>query len=153
MTCVPYFLTELQAINTSPSCDCVKYHDPNCMMSSVCISPSRRSPRCPPLPPLEANTHVAEAVPSPWTNLSGGLNAEVHNFFDAILLSHKEIGAGDGANVLREGGTADEINSTPHPPNYCFQLSRRGGADDNQEGIQLSQCGTYSTELLFQPKS
>jgi len=90
MMCVPYFFTELHTVKATTSCVCGEHRDPNCTMSSVRLSPSRRSPRCPPPPPLDANTHVADAVPLPATNLSGGPNAEVDNFVDAFF-SHVVI--------------------------------------------------------------
>jgi hypothetical protein len=105
------------------------------MMSSIHISPSQCSPQCPPLPPLETSTHAADAVLSPAINLSGGLNAEVHNFLDVILSSHEEIGTGNGGNILSEGGTADKINSNLPPSRLLFSINPVGGADENQEGI------------------
>ncbi len=85
MTCLPYFFTEQQAINTSPSCVCEEHHDPNCTTSMVPVSPSRRSPRHHPLPPLDANTHAADAVPLPATNSSGGLSS-AHRFVDLLSM-------------------------------------------------------------------
>jgi hypothetical protein len=103
----------------------------------VPVSPSRRSPRRHPLPPLEANTHAADAVPLPATNLSGGPNAEVDNSVEAFLLSLPEIGAGDDANFLSEGGTADKIDTAPPPARLLFTIGPPGGVDDNKEGIVL----------------
>jgi hypothetical protein len=103
----------------------------------VPVSPSRRPPRHHPPPPLEANTHAADAVPLPATNSSGGPNAEVDNFVEAFLLSLPEIGAGDDANFLSEGGTADKIDTAPPPARLLFTIHLPGGADDNEEGIVL----------------
>jgi hypothetical protein len=121
-------------------------------MSSVPISPSRRSPRHPPSPPLEANTHAAGTVPSPLLNSFGGPNAKVNNFVDAFLSSLPEIGAGDGANFLSEGGSADETNSTPHPPDYCFQSTWRGGRMTTRKASFLltSQEGPISPVRYLQ---
>jgi hypothetical protein len=87
MMCVPYFFTEQQAINTSPSCVCEEHLDPNCTTSMVLVSPSRRSPRRTPLPPIEANTHAADAVLSLASNLSGGPNG-AHRFIIVALSTH-----------------------------------------------------------------
>jgi hypothetical protein len=146
MTCVPYFFTEQQAINTSPSCVCEEHRDPNCTTSMVPVSPSLRSPRRAPLPPLEANTHAADAVPLPATILSSGPNAEVDNFVEAFLSSLPEIGAGNDANFLSEGGTADEIDTAPHPPDYCLQSTRRGGQTTMRKAsfFLMRQGGPFS---------
>ncbi len=84
---VLHFFTEQQAINISPSCVCEEHHDPNCTTSRVPVSPSRRSPRRHPLPPLEANTHAADAVPLLALNLSGGPNG-AHCFIIVALSTH-----------------------------------------------------------------
>jgi hypothetical protein len=103
----------------------------------VPVSPSRRSPRHHPPPPLEANTHAVDAVPLPATNSSGGPNAEADNFVKAFLSSLPEIGAGDDANFLSEGGTANKIDTDPPPARLLFTIDLPGGADDNEEGIVL----------------
>ncbi len=132
MMCVPYFFTEQQAINTSPSCVCEEHRDPNCTTSMVPVSPSRRCPRHHPPPPLEANTHEADAVPLPATNLSGGLNAEVDNFVEAFLSSLPEISTGDDAKFLSEGGTADKIDTAPPPARLLFTINPPGGGGQQQ---------------------
>jgi hypothetical protein len=53
----------------------------------VPVSLSRRSPRRHPPPPLEANTHAADAVPLPATNSSGGLNG-AHCFIVVASSTH-----------------------------------------------------------------
>jgi hypothetical protein len=92
MTCVPYFFTKQQAINTSLTCVCKEHRDPNCTTSMVPVSPSWRSPRHHPPPPLEANTHVADAVPLPATNSSGGPNG-AYSFIVVSLLTHIAVTA------------------------------------------------------------
>ncbi len=59
-------------------------------MSSFSKSPSQCSPRRAPLPPIEANTHAADAVPLPASNLSGGLNG-AHLHIAALLSLHVVI--------------------------------------------------------------
>ncbi len=87
MTCVPYFFTKQQAINTSPSCVCEEHRDPNCTTSMVPVSPSRRSPRRHPLPTLEANTHAADVVPSLALNSFGGPKG-AHRFIVVASSTH-----------------------------------------------------------------
>jgi hypothetical protein len=70
-------------------------------------------------------------------NLSGGPNAEVDNFVEAFLSSLPEIGAGDDANFLSEGGTADKIDTAPPPARLLFTINPPGGVDNNEEGIVL----------------
>ncbi len=148
--------------NSSPSCVCEEHRDPNCTTSMIPVSPSRRSPRRHPPPPLEANTHAADAVPLPATNSSGGPNAEVDNFVEAFLSSLPEISAGNDANFLGEGGTANEIDTAPPPARLLFTIDPPGGGGRQRgrhrsplraEGVHFPQCGTYRTEPLFQPKS
>ncbi len=106
MTCVPYFFTEQQAINTSPSCVCEEHRDPNCTTSMVPVSPSRRVPRRHPPPPLEANTHAADAVPLLASNSSGGPNG-AHRFIVIASSTHIVVVA------MRING---HINSNCHRP-------------------------------------
>ncbi len=93
----------------------------------VPVSSFRRSPRRHPVPPLEANTHAADAVLLPAMNLSGGPNAEVDNFVEAFLSSLPEIGAGNDANFLSEGGTANKIDTAPPPASLLFTINPPGG--------------------------
>ncbi len=51
-----------------------------------------------------------------------------------------EIGAGDDANFLNEGGTADKIDTAPPPARLLFTINPPGGGDDNEEGIVLSDA-------------
>jgi hypothetical protein len=53
----------------------------------VPVSPYRRSPRHHPPPPLEANTHAADAVPLLASNSSGGPNG-AHGFIVVASLTH-----------------------------------------------------------------
>ncbi len=76
-------------------------------------------------------------MPLPAMNLSGGPNAEVDNFVEAFSSSLPEIGAGDDANFLKEGGSADKIDTAPSPARLLFTINPPGGADDNEEGIVL----------------
>ncbi len=73
----------------------------------------------------------------PVTNSSGGPNAEGDNFVEVFLSLLPEIGAGDDANFLSEGGTADEIDTAPPPARLLFTIDPPGGADNNKEGIVL----------------
>ncbi len=110
-----------------------KIRDPNCTMSSVPSSPSRRCPGLPPMPPLDANTYAAGTVALATSNSASSRNADVDNFVDAFLSSLPENSAGDDANYLREGGTADEINTTPPPSRLLFTLGSSGGLNGNEE--------------------
>jgi hypothetical protein len=107
-------------------------------MSSVPKSPSQCSPWRPPLIPLEANTHAADAVPLPALNLVSLCNAHIDNFVDKFLLSLPESGADNDANFLREGGTADKINTISPPARLLFTVKPPGGADNNREGTVLA---------------
>ena len=91
-------------------------------MSSVPKSPSWRSPRRTPLPPIEANTHAVDAVPSLASNLSGRPNG-AHHFIVVASSTHIVV-------------VATRINGHINSNNYFFSSFK----DADQLHIMLVDC-------------
>jgi hypothetical protein len=71
---------------------------------------------------------------SATSNSTASFNANVDNFAIEFLASLPESNAGSDVDFLREGGHADETNTTPSPSRVPFNVGLPSGPDDGDDG-------------------
>ncbi len=88
----------------------------------------------PPLPPLNANTHVGILSALVLSNSIRSQNTNVDNLVNGCFAMLPEIDAFGNGETLRESGFADQVNSVPLFPRGLSMTCLPAEADGTADG-------------------